>query len=423
MIGAIARAHGDDPGLRGRLQPYQQAALDDIAACGTPACGLHHEVCDHCGDGRLAPNTCGHRSCPHCQGAERAAWVEARSRELLPGIGFFHVVFTVPPAIALLAMPFPRVVLDVLQRASGDAILMLCRDPTHLGAEVGLVNVLHTWTRDLRWHPHVHMIVTAGGWDAAGQRWVHAKRIGSEQRPFLVPVNILRAAYQRRVMRLLMDAYRAGAFARELPEVLPEITTEQAFLVHLTKLLTTDWVIRIEPPFGSPEVLLKYLGAYINRVAISPKRVIAHDPAANDGAGRVTWTYRTNAEPDVPRQVIQTGAEFLAGFAQHVLPPRLVRIRFRGIWSTAHRRTKLHRARLWLVEQQGGAPPPSPPPPAPATPPPIDPRRRCHACGQGSYQPIPGPCPRPTRAQRRLILTELRRQERTGPPAEVHASA
>ena len=423
MIGAIARAHGDDPGLRGRLQPYQQAALDDIAACGTPACGLHHEVCDHCGDGRLAPNTCGHRSCPHCQGAERAAWVEARSRELLPGIGFFHVVFTVAPAIALLAMQFPRVVLDVLQRASGDAILMLCRDPEHLGAEVGLVNVLHTWTRDLRWHPHVHMIVTAGGWDAAGQRWVDAKRVGSEQRPFLMPVNVLRAAYQRRVTRLLMDAYRAGAFARELPEVLPELTTEQAFLTHLAELLKTDWVIRIEPPFGSPEVLLKYLGAYINRVAISPKRIIAHDPAANDGAGRVTWTYRTNAEPDVPREVIQTGTEFLASFVQHILPPRLVRIRFRGIWSTAHRRTKLHRARAWLVEQQGGAQPPSPPPPAPATPPPIDPRRRCHACGQGSYQRIPGPCPRPTRAQRRILLAELRRQERTGPPAEVHASA
>lgn len=419
MIGAIARAHGDDPGLRGRLQPYQQAALDDIAACGTPACGLHLEVCDHCGDGRVVPNTCGHRSCPHCQGAERAVWVEARQQELLPGIGFFHVVTTVPPAISHLAQHFPRVVLPIQLRASADAILMPCHDPTHLGAEVGLVEVLHTWTRDLRWHPHVHLIVTAGGWNADEQQWKPAKRYGAGQRAFLLPINVLRAAYQKRLVRLLMDAYRAGAFARELPEILPELVSEQAFHAHLAALLRLDWVIRIEPPFGSPEVLLKYLGAYINRVAISPKRIIAHDPAANDGAGRVTWTYRTNAEPDVMRQCFQTGAEFLAGFAQHILPPRLVRIRFRGLWSTAHRRTKLHRARLWLYEQRGGLPPPLPPPP----PPPIDPRRRCQACGQGTYQRVHGPCPRPTRAQRRILLAELRLQERTGPPTEVHATA
>jgi hypothetical protein len=421
VIGAIARAHGDDPGLRGRLQPYQQAALDDIAACGTSACGLHHEVCDHCGDGRLVPNTCGHRSCPHCQGAGRAAWVEARGREMLPGIGFFHVVCTVPPAISLLAMLFPRVVLDAILRASADAVLALCRDPEHLGAEVGIVEVLHTWTRDLRWHPHVHMIVTAGGWDAAEQQWREAKRFGHEQRAFLLPVNVLRAAYQRRLVRLLMDAYRAGAFTRELPEVLPHLVSAQAFCAHLTDLLRIDWVIRIERPFGSPDVLLKYLGAYINRVAISPKRITAHDPTANDGAGRVTWTYCTNAKPDVERTCIQTGAEFLAAFAQHILPPRLVRIRFRGLWSTAHRRTKLDSARRWLIQQQGGAPPQPPPPPQPA--PPIDPRRQCQACGHGTYQRIPGPCPRPTRAQRRSLLAELRRQERTGPPAEVHASA
>lgn len=423
MIGAIARAHGDNPELRGRLQPYQQAALDDIAACGTPACGLHHETCDHCGDGRFAPNTCGHRSCPHCQGAERAAWVAARSRELLPGIGFFHVVFTVHPDLRPLSMQFPRVVLNALQQASGDALLMLCRDPTHLGAEVGLINVLHTWTRDLRWHPHVHTIVTAGGWDEPGQQWKHARRVGSEQRPFLMPVNILRAAYQRRFTRLLMEAYRAGAFARELPEILPQLVSEAAFFAYLTELNTTDWVIRIEPPFGSPEILLKYLGAYINRVAISPKRITAHDPTANDGAGRVTWTYRTNAEPDIERTCIQTGPEFLSTFAQHILPPRLVRIRFRGLWSTAHRRTKLHRARDWLIQQQGAASPQAPPPPEPTDPPPIDPRRRCQACGTGSYHRIPGPCPRPTRTQRRILLAELRRQERIGPPAEVHASA
>lgn len=424
MIGAIARAHGDAPALVARLQPYQRRALDDIAACATPACGMHTEACDACGDTRLAPNTCGNRACPHCQGADRAAWVANRAQELLPGVGFFHAVFTVPPAISRLARPFPRVVLDAMLRASADAVLVLCHDPDRLGAEVGLVEVLHTWTRDLRWHPHVHQIVTAGGWDDANHRWVEATRSGVSARPFLLPLPVLRAAYQQRLMRYLLDAYERGDFG---DTTVAELASLPVFRQHLAALARGQWCIRIEPPFGSPEILLKYLGAYINRVAISPRRIIAHDPAANVGAGSVTWTYATNAEPDRPQTRVATGIDFLAAFAQHILPPRLVRIRFRGLWCTAHRRTKLDRARAWLLAQVPQAPPdpPTTPPPPPAAdqPPAPDPRRRCTTCGLGSYQRLPGPCPRPSRHERRLRLTTLRAQERAAAPAEGHATA
>ena len=426
MIGAIARAHGDASDLVARLQPYQRRALDDIAACATPACGMHTEICDACGDARLAPNTCGNRACPHCQGADRAAWVADRARELLPRIGFFHAVFTVPPAISHLARAFPRVVLDALLRASADAVLALCRDADRLGAEVGLIEVLHSWTRDLRWMPHVHQIVTAGGWDDLNHRWVAAKRQGVSQRPFLLPLPVLRAAYQRRFMRCLLDAYEHGGFD-DAAATFPELASLPAFRRHLAALARGQWCIRIEPPFGSPEVLLKYLGAYINRVAISPRRIVAHDPAANAGAGSVTWTYATNAEPDQIRTRVVTGTAFLAAFAQHILPPRLVRIRFRGLWCTAHRRTKLDRARAWLLAQPVSAPPdppdPPPPTPAPEQPPEPDPRRRCSTCGLGSYQRLPGPCPRPSRQERRHLLMEIRTQERAATPVEGHATA
>lgn len=177
MIRDIALAHGDDPGLRARLRPDQVRALEAIAACGTAAMGLHDEVCDHCGDVRRVPNTCGNRSCPHCQGRVRAAWVEARTDELLP-VGYFHVVMTLPPELRALAKACPVVVLGALMQSASDAIDHLCRSPRHLGGEVGQLVVLHTWKRDLGWHPHVHLIVTAGGWDAAHQRWIPARRYG-----------------------------------------------------------------------------------------------------------------------------------------------------------------------------------------------------------------------------------------------------
>ena len=172
--------------------------------------------------------------------------------------------------------------------------------------------------------------------------------------------------------------------------------------------------------------MLKYLGAYVNRVALSPQRILAHDPAANGGAGSVTWTYVTNAEPDRVHTRTQTGVEFLAAFAMHILPPRMVRIRFRGLWCTAHRRTKLDCARAWLLANQTPPPDPTPPPgpstvtPAAATPAPADELRRCPICGIGTFQRLTGPCPRPSRQERRRLLAEIRHQERAVSPMEGH---
>jgi len=161
----------------------------------------------------------------------------------------------------------------------------------------------------------------------------------------------------------------------------------------------------------------------------SPKRITAHDAVAHDGAGRVTWTYATNAEPNQTKTRTQTGVEFLAAFAQHILPPRMVRIRFRGLWSTAHRRTKLDRVRAWLLDhpQTPPAVPPPSPPPAPTllranTTPTIDERRRCTACGRGTYKQLAGPCPRPSRHERRHLLNELRSHECAASPKEANTA-
>jgi hypothetical protein len=357
--------------------------------------------------------------------------VEDRKQELLPGIGFFHVIFTVPPAIARLAAAWPVVVLGALLRASADALLLLCRDPRHLGAEVGLVEVLHTWTRDLRWHPHVHQIVTAGGWDSRNGCWVDARRHGPARTAFLLPVDVLRKAFQHRLVALLLAAYEHGAFDCDERRAFPELASLADFRRHLGTIARKRFCIRIEPPFAGPETLLKYLGSYVNRVALRPERILSHDPDANGGAGQVIWTWAANADPTRQRTSIQTGVEFLATFARHILPPRLVRIRFRGLWCTAHRATKLERARAWLLLHRP-APPPSPPqdPPDPTSSSTADVARdavtekdRCPVCGVGIYRRIPGPCPRPDRTDRRRILAHIRHEERAQAPHEDRATA
>lgn len=418
MIGRVAFHHADDPRLRARLTDHQWKALADMAACGTEACGLHREVCDACGSKRLVPNTCGNRSCPHCQGGEREAWVAARLGEVLP-CTYFHGVYTIPRELSALAKVFP-IILHLLMQAASDVTIRVGRDPDVLGAEVGVLMVLHTWRRDMDWHPHVHLVITAGGWDAIHQRWIAAKCYGVQKTPFFAPVDVLRAAFKQRLLQLIHNAFAGGELdSAVLTTVFPAYATTVGMRTFLADLDKKDWCIRIEPPFGGPQQLMKYLGAYINRVAISPKRV-SYDAEQET----VTWTYSTNAEPNTPRSRSAPAVAFLEKFAQHVLPPRFVRIRFSGIWATAHRATKLNCARAWLLAHvtDPQLAPPSIPDPAQAedAAAPIPEAYRCPMCGRGRYRRVPGPSPRPAFTQRQVALAALRLQARSHVPAEAN---
>jgi hypothetical protein len=400
LLRRIMQDHGDAPGLRPLMTDYAHAAVLDIAACGTVACGTHDEVCDHCGDRRQVPNTCGNRACPLCQGAARARWVAARDAELLP-VAYAHVVCTVPHELLWLFATFPRIGYSVLMRAAANAVTWLAAQTKHLGAEVGVISVLHTWKRDLGLHPHVHLLVTAGGWQAATGRWVDAplaRRRG--QRGFFLPVAALRAAFQRRLRRLLLCALDKGAFHRDPEQAgrFPCLASARAFTRYLDGLMTKRWCIRIEPPSGSPEILLRYLGRYINRVAISPGRIRAYDGTAVTFEGKgETFTL--------------PAPEFIRRFAQHVLPPGFVRIRFSGLWATRHHGAKLDTARAWLAAHGRRRPPATtdaPPDPtlaasAPMPRPTPVPGERCPHCNQGTYRRQPGGH-RPRRAERQRLL-------------------
>ena len=393
MIRDLALRYGDNPALRASLTAHQRHALDAIASCGTEAAGLHREICDACGEQRLVPNTCGHRSCPHCQGRSRLEWVAARQAELLP-CDYFHAVFTLPAPLRPLAIAYPAVVYDVLLRASSDAVSYLCRQPRLLGGEVGQLAVLHTWRRDLGLHPHVHLVVTAGGWDATRERWISARRYGSRRTAFLLPAPVLRRAFQFRLRRLLLDAQSRGAFADPPASVQAVLASPRALRRHLGALMKRRWVIRIEPPFAGPQRVLTYLGAYVNRVACGPGAIVAHDA----DAGAVTYRWRTNDAPSRERRATVPAIHFLRRFLQHVPPPGFHRIRFQGLWATAHRATKLRIVQRHLAD---GPPPQAAPIPEPEPTP-------CPVCGRGHFRRDPGPCPRPRPAERQRYLALIR---------------
>jgi hypothetical protein len=196
------------------------------------------------------------------------------------------------------------------------------------------------------------------------------------------------------------------------------LATTATFTGALNRMCATRGVARIEPPFGGPAQLLKYLGAYVNRVAISPRRVTAYEPTT----GLVTYTWATNAAPDVTCTATITAVDFLVQFAQHILPPGFQRIRFRGLWCTAHRATKLHVAQLWFTTNRR-SPPPTTTPPQPPERPLADDPCRCTTCGLGRWQLVPGTWQRPTTAERRRLLEHLRHHRRTQTPMEaiIHA--
>ena len=400
MIRDIALDHADDPALRRHLRPYQIRILERIGTCGTPAAGMHREACDACGDVRLRPNTCGSRSCPHCQGRARADWVDDRMAELLP-CGYFHVVLTLPPVLRDLAMAFPRIVLGALMTAAGDAIDYLCRKPAFLGATVGQLAILHTWRRDLGIHPHVHVLATDGGWDARRQTWVDARRYGPADTPFLLPVDVLLAAFQRRLRRLLLRAYARGDFADGPHEAFPMLATTATFTGVLNRMCATRGVARIEPPFGGPAQLLKYLGAYVNRVAIGPRRVTAYDPATglSPTPGRPTLPPMSPAPRPSRRRT-----SWCASPSTSCRPASSA--------SASAGCGALHIGRPSCASPSSGSLPTGPPHR-------LRPRRLNLRSGLGRWRLVPGTWQRPTAAERRRLLEQLRQLRRTQTPVEA----
>jgi hypothetical protein len=382
-VADLLREHLD--GLtREPLSHEQRKAVRALVRCRTAQLGGHMDACAACGHARPSYNSCRDRHCPKCQGLAQARWVRARMQRVLP-THHFHVVFTLPAELRSLAARNRALVFELIMKAAADSLLDLGRDPKWLGAEaqLGITAVLHTWTRELVFHPHVHCIVTGGGLALDGSRWVAARG------DFLFPVRVLGALFRGNVLDGLARARREGRL-RLAPE-----DEGRAARHRMDALRRAAWVVYAKRPFGGAEQVYRYLGRYTHRVAISNARILSATPRA--------VTFRTRGDATATLGPVA----FLRRFLQHVLPPGFVKIRHYGLLASGNVTTRLERARALLGgatatpvdEPHADGDPDEPWPELLAAVADID-VSLCPACGERAVQrlPLPPPLHAPARA-------------------------
>jgi hypothetical protein len=327
-VADIVRAAGNSfwEKHRSHLAWLHRKVLDAIVHCRTAALGGHLDKCVHCGHQAISFNSCRNRHCPKCQGNARAKWLAARSAELLP-VPYFHIVFTLPHELSALVLQNKRLLYDLLFRASAATLLEMARDPKHLGADIGLLGVLHTWGQNLQHHPHVHYVVPAGGLASDGSRWVPSSP------RFFLPVRVLSRVFRGKFAAGLKQLLEQNQL--QFHGSLEHLAQPESFRRFLQQLFRQDWVVYAKPPFGGPQHVLHYLARYTHRVAISNHRMVAFQN------NQVTFRWKDYAHGGKQKLMTLSTDEFLRRFLIHVLPRGLVRIRHFGLFANRRRRATL----------------------------------------------------------------------------------
>jgi predicted Zn-ribbon and HTH transcriptional regulator len=336
-VADIFRGHG--PAWRqanaGHASLHQLKVMAAIESCRTAALGGHVARCEDCAYTTIAYNSCRNRHCPKCQGAAAKEWLADREADLLP-VPYYHVVFTLPAAIADIAYQNKAVIYDLLFKVSAETMLTIAADPKHLGGRIGITSVLHTWGSAMTHHPHVHMIVPGGGIALDGKSWVSC-------RPgFFLPVRVLSRLFRRLFLKALAAAHKAGrlTFFGEHAH----LGAAQAFAAYLEPTRTTEWVVYAKRPFGGPQAVLAYLSRYTHRVAISNRRLITLD---HNGVSFKWKDYRSEGRDRYKVMTLAT-SEFIRRFLIHVLPTGFHRIRHYGLLASGKRAESLKHARALL---------------------------------------------------------------------------
>ena len=295
-VADIFRQHG--PAYRrvhaGRLGIARTRVMRAIEQCRTAPLGGHVERCDACHKERISYNSCRNRHCPKCQSLARAQWLEDRQAELLE-CEYFHVVFTLPRAIAAMAYQNKRALYALLFQASAETLATIAADPKHLGAELGFISILHTWGQNLMHHPHVHCVVPGGGLSPDGQRWI-ACRPG-----FFLPVRVLSRLFRRLFLEGLSRTFAEGALT--FHGDLAPLADRANFDAALAPLRDTEWVVYAKRPLGGPKQVLEYLGRYTHRVAISNHRLVSLNE------GDVTFRWKDPSATDNKWEEVKRGGD------------------------------------------------------------------------------------------------------------------
>ena len=303
----IIKLFGNELTRKQKLSPRQTKSLLNIVRCRTASLGGHEEVCDTCGTIRYAYNSCGDRHCPKCQMNKQILWVEKLEDEVLP-VKHYHIIFTVPHSLNDVCLWDDRLYYGILFKSVWETLRSF--GYTHYGVESGAIAVLHTWGQNLSLHPHIHCLVPAAGFSIKG-RW---KNIGKSEDDFLYPVKQLSKAFK-------------GKFLDSLKRKLRKINKLSGFNTHIQKAYATDWVVYSEAPMGGTRQIIRYLGQYTHRIAISNERILK---ITESEVFFLAKDYRDNATVKKTRL---RGEEFLRRYIQHILPKGFVRIRRYGIYN------------------------------------------------------------------------------------------
>ncbi len=307
----------------------QRKVMVAIEQCRTAVLGGHLDVCASCGHQAPAYNSCRNRHCPKCQSLAQARWLARRRERILP-TKYFHVVFTLPQELRPLARLNPKRIYDLLLESAARTLMEFGESRLH--AQLGVTAVLHTWTRDLRFHPHAHCIVTAGGLHEDGDRWAAVRG------PFLFPVELLSKVFRGKFLDGLARLYERQDL--DLRGPCTPLADPEAFRLLKDHLYRKGWVVYAKPPFGGPQQVFEYLGRYTHRVGISNHRLLAFD----DSGVRFRTKDRKTATVDA--------VEFIRRFLLHVLPTGFVKIRHYGLVAAANVATKLEVARRCLLHAE-----------------------------------------------------------------------
>ena len=317
----IIKKYGEEYKEKHKMMPHIAKTMKAIEKCRTEKLGYHEDVCDECGYRKISYNSCRNRHCPKCQSIARAKWVEEREAEIL-NVKYFHVVMTIPSELYMIAYQNQSKVYKILFKATAETLEELARDKKYLGAEIGFMEVLHTWGQTLVYHPHIHCIVPAGGIDKIG-KWRNSKK------KFFIPVKVLSRKFRGKFLYYLKKEELKFYGKNEY------LNNKQNFDELMSKMYNKEWISYCKPPFENAKSVIKYLGRYTHRVAISNERIVSEEN------GEVTFKYRDYKDNNKMKEMTVKAEEFIRRFLMHILPPGFMKIRHYGLLGNRNKKTKL----------------------------------------------------------------------------------
>lgn len=326
----IFQKYGDSYVETHKMSKEQWKVYNAIRNCKTKELGIHKMECQQCGETFVSHNSCRNRHCPMCQGYAKEKWIENESKYLLDA-PYFHVVTTVPSELNEIFLYNQKECYKILQSATAESVLELCKDKKWLGGKVGITSILHTWGQTMEFHPHIHSIVTGGGL-TDDNKWVEVEK------DYLIKVQVLTSKFRGKFLAKLKE------LNLKFPENLSHLKDKKEFDKFLRPLYNRPWVTYIEPPKGSPENVIEYIGRYSFRVAISNDRIKSIDN------GQITFEYKDYRDNAKVKEMTISAHEFIRRFLMHVLPSRFTKIKHYGLLANRNKKSIIKLCRI-LIKQ------------------------------------------------------------------------